>query len=83
MKEPSSTKTPTFAKFSPYVKPQSNLTRGQLKDLFDLEHLSCKGLENVRALTCFSVLAYVLLVILNIRNQQPPTRLKAVMLALR
>ena len=27
VKEPSSTKTPTFAKFSPYVKPQSNLTR--------------------------------------------------------
>lgn len=57
--------------------------QGQLKDLFGLERLPCKGLRNVRALAFFSVLAYLLLVIVNIRNQQPPTQLKAVMLALR
>ncbi len=57
--------------------------QGQLKDLFDLEQLPCKGLKNVRALAFFSVLAYVLLIVLNIRNRQPPTQLKAILLALR
>lgn len=42
-----------------------------------------KGLANVHALCSFSVLAYVLLVALNLRNEQPPTQIKATLLALR
>jgi hypothetical protein len=42
-----------------------------------------KGLANVRALCCFSVLAYILLVALNLRNKQPSTQIKATLLALR
>jgi hypothetical protein len=57
--------------------------QGQLKDLFDLEHLPVKGLSNVRALCYFSVLAYVLLVALNLRNEQPPNQIKSTLLALR
>jgi hypothetical protein len=57
--------------------------QGQLKDLFALERLPMKSLANVRALCVFSVLSYVLLVALNLRNQQPPTQIKATMLALR
>lgn len=55
--------------------------QGQLKDLFGLERLPLKRLANVRALCFFSVLSYVLLVALNL--QQPPTQVKATLLALR
>ena len=57
--------------------------QGQLKDLFGLERLPLKRLANVRALCYFSVLTYVLLVALNLRNQQPPAQVKATLLALR
>ena len=40
--------------------------QGQLKDLFDLEHLPLKGLANVRALATLATLAYLLLVKLNL-----------------
>ena len=57
--------------------------QGQLKDLFDLEHLPLKGLANVRALATLATLAYLLLVKLNLLLKRPPLQLKATLYALR
>ncbi len=57
--------------------------QGQLKDLFDLEHLPLKGLANVRALAMLATLAYLLLVKLNLLLNRPPLQLKATLYALR
>lgn len=57
--------------------------QGQLKELFGLERLALKGLANVRALCIVCVLAYCLLVRLNVVLSRPPRELKATMLALR
>jgi hypothetical protein len=57
--------------------------QGQLKDLFNLEHLPMKGLRNVRALALLATLAYLLLVRLNLLLKRPPMQLKATLYALK
>jgi hypothetical protein len=53
--------------------------QGQLKELFGLEYLPMKGLKNVRALCGLAVLAYALLVRLNILLERPPRQIKNTM----
>ena len=57
--------------------------QGQLKELFELEHLPVKGLANVRALAMLATLAYLFLVRLNLLLERPPLQLKATLYALR
>jgi len=56
--------------------------QGQLKALFALEYLPCKGLANVRALCCFAVLSYILLMAFNLTHHQQAAHIKDILLAL-
>ena len=57
--------------------------QGRLKDLFDLEYLSIKGLANVKSLVTLAALAYLLLAWFNLRLGRDLLCLKQTMLAIR